>query len=234
MTLSIRNAPRGARGLPALVLLVTLALVAAGCGSGGGTTSGGTINGGVLRVGTGSGPDSLNPFIAVEQDAYTAFEYTYPSLVQYDQQLNIVPNFARSWTVSADQKTWTFHTQPNAEWSDGAPLTAADAAWTLNTTIKFQNGATANNAGLVAHMIRATAPDASTLAVTYARPVANVLSQVEQISILPEHIWAKYATGSGAALKTFQNPAPVVSGGPFIITKYQKNDITLFARNPKW
>ena len=35
---------------------------------------------------------------------------------------------ATSWKASKDGKTWTFKTVPNAKWSDGKPLTAADAA----------------------------------------------------------------------------------------------------------
>ena len=74
--------------------------------------------------------------------------------------MQFVPDFARSWQVSPDGKVWTFHTQPNAKWSDGKPLTAPDAAWTYSTILKFQNGPTANSAGYVAHMKSATAPNA--------------------------------------------------------------------------
>jgi peptide/nickel transport system substrate-binding protein len=134
--------------------------------------------------------------------------------------------------VSPDGLTWTFHTQPGAKWSDGKPLTAADAAWTYQTILKFQNGATANSAGYVAHMKSATAPNSTTLVLTYQRPVSNVLSQVQQVPILPEHVWAKYATGNGKALQRFPNNAPIVSGGPFVLTKYTPKQIALFKRNP--
>jgi peptide/nickel transport system substrate-binding protein len=208
-------------------------MAVAGCGSGSGSSGGGAVKeGGVFRLGTNSPIDSLNPFIAFQGDAYTTFEYVYPELVQYNPKVQFVPDFATSWKVSSDGRTWTFHTQPNAKWSDGKPLTAADAAWTFSTILKFKNGATANSAGYVAHMTSATAPDSTTLILKYARPVANVLSQVQQTPILPEHIWAKYATGNGKALKTFQNNAPIVSGGPFILTKYVSKQIALFKRNP--
>ncbi len=69
---------------------------------------------------------------------------------------------------------------------------------------------------------------------TYKRPVANVLSQVQQVPILPEHVWAKYATGNGKALTRFTNSAPIVSGGPFILTKYTPKEIALFKRNPTY
>src|SRR5690349_22357377 len=219
----------------ALVAAIATVLVVAACGggSGSGSQGSGTVKeGGVFRLGTSSTIDSLNPFVAFQSDAYTTFEYIYPTLVQYTPALKIVPNFARSWKTSPDGRTWTFSLMPNAKWSDGKPLTAADAAWTFSTILKFADGATANSAGYVAHLKSATAPNATTVVLTYSQPVANVLSQVQQVPIMPEHIWAQYATGSGKALKTFQNNAPVVSGGPFILTKYTPKQVALFKKNP--
>ena len=205
------------------------ALVGAGCGNG---TAGSVKDGGVFRLGTDSSIDSLNPFVAFQADAYTTFEYIYPSLVQYNPQLKIVADFATSWSMSDGGRVWTFHTAPNAKWSDGKPLTAQDAAWTYQTILKYQNGPTANSAGYVAHMVSATAPNPTTLVLTYKQPVANVLSQVQQVVILPEHIWAKYATGNGKGLTNFANNAPIVSGGPFVLTSYTAKQDALFKRNP--
>jgi peptide/nickel transport system substrate-binding protein len=226
--------PRSSRRAPRLAAAaVAVALAATACG--GSSSGGGAVKeGGVFRLGSSSSIDSLNPFVAFQADAYTTFEYIYPELVQYNPKLQFVPDLARSWQQSPDGLTWTFHTQPNAKWSDGKPLTAADAAWTYSTILKYQNGPTANSAGYVAHMKSATAPNATTLVLTYDRPVANVLSQVQQAPILPEHIWAKYATGNGQALKRFNNPAPIVSGGPFILDKYTPKQIALFKRNPNF
>ena len=209
---------------------VVVALAVAACGS---SSSGGQVKeGGVYRLGTPSTIDSLNPFVAFNSDAYSTFTYIYPELVQYNVKQQFVPDFARTWQVSPDGKVWTFHTQPNAKWSDGKPLTATDVAWTYNTILKFQNGPTANSAGYVAHVKSITAPNATTVVLTYTRPVANVLSQVQQVPILPEHIWAQYATGNGKALMRFSNDAPIVSGGPFILEKYTPKQIALFKRNP--
>jgi peptide/nickel transport system substrate-binding protein len=222
---------RAFRLVRAAVPAVILALVAAACGgsSGGG---GAVKEGGVFRLGTDSAIDTLNPFVAIQSDAYTTFEYIYPELVQYTPGLKFVPDFARSWHQSADGRVWTFHTQPGAKWTDGKPLTAADAAWTFTTIKKFQAGAAANSAGYVAHMKSATAPDATTLVLTYKQPVANVLSQVQQVPILPEHVWAKYATGNGKALTRYNNNPPIVSAGPFSLVKYTPKATALFRRNP--
>ena len=42
--------------------------------------------------------------------------------------LRLVPGIARSWEVSADGLTYTFHLRP-AVWSDGRPVTARDFAY---------------------------------------------------------------------------------------------------------
>ena len=225
--------PHRSRRLPYAAAAVVLALAAAACGSSSGS-GGGIKEGGIYRLGTGGTIDSLNPYVAFNADAYSTFEYIYPYLVQYNPKLQFVPDFATSWQESSDGKTWTFHTRPNAKWSDGKPLTAADAAFTLSTGLKFQNGPTANTAGTIAHMVSAKAPNATTLVVTYKQPVANVLSQLQQVPILPEHIWAKYAAGNGKAITTFANNAPIVSGGPFILQKYTPKQIALFKRNPNY
>src|SRR6266550_1126461 len=212
---------------------VVVVLAAAACG--GSSGNGGAVKeGGVFRLGSNSTIDSLNPFVAFNGDAYTTFEYIYPELVQYNPKLQFVPDFARTWQHTPDGMTWTFHTQPNAKWSDGKPLTAADVAWTFSTILKYQDGATANSAGYVAHMKSATAPNATTVVLTYKRPVSNVLSQVQQVPILPEHVWAKYATGNGKAMTRFSNGAPIVSGGPFTLDKYTPKQVALFKRNPSF
>jgi peptide/nickel transport system substrate-binding protein len=229
-----RGNPGGRRQITGLIAAAAVVMLAAAA-CGGGASSGGSVKeGGVFRLGSPSSIDSLNPFVAFQADAYTTFEYIYPELVQYNAALKFVPDFARSWSQSADGLTWTFHTQAGAKWSDGKPLTAADAAWTYSTILKYQAGATANSAGYVAHMKSASAPNATTLVLTYSKPVANVLSQVQQVPILPEHVWAKYATGNGKALTRFSNNAPIVSGGPFVLTKYTPKQIALFKRNPSF
>jgi len=160
-------------------------------------------SGGTFRIGTSSGIDSLNPYVAFNQDAYSTFEYIYPVLVQYDKKLHFAPFFARSWKPSNGGKTWTFKTVPNAKWSDGQPLTAADAAWTINTDIKYQTGGAANVAGLIAHITSASAPDPNTLVVNYKQAPGNVLGQFQQFFILPKHIWSQHVGNKGADLKTF-------------------------------
>ncbi|HEY6149453.1 MAG TPA: ABC transporter substrate-binding protein [Gaiellaceae bacterium] len=206
----------------ALIALAAFGAVAKGTG---------TQGGGTFRIGTSSRIDSLNPYVAFNQDAYNTFEYVYPFLVQYDQSnQHFAKDFATSWHSSNGGKTWTFKTRAHAVWTDGKPLTAKDAAWTINTDIKYAAGGAANAAGLIAHIKRATAPNATTLVVQYTKAPGNVLGQFQQFAILPQHVWSKYTTHKGNDLKTFTN-SPLVGAGPFKLVKYTKNDIALFQRN---
>ena len=95
----------------------------------------------------------------------------------------------RAGRTRADGKTWTFKLKPGGKWSDGKPLTAADAAWTGNTIVKYQAGATAAVAAALTHVTSMDAPNATTLNVHYDKAVANVLPQLEQFWVLPEHVW---------------------------------------------
>jgi peptide/nickel transport system substrate-binding protein len=225
-------------------MAVVLAVVATACGGGGG--GGGTIGpsgqvkeGGFLRLAGADGVDSMNPFVGINGDAYSTWQYIYPYLIQFETQaLDYGPDFATSWDTSKDGLTWTFHTVPNAKWSDGEPLTAEDVAWTFNTVVKFQKGPTAMAGASVANLIKVETPDANTAVFRYSRPVPMVLSNLGQTAILPEHVWAQYATGDGKALKTYPNTPskdePLVCGGPFYVTQYQPDAVTLFERNPNY
>jgi peptide/nickel transport system substrate-binding protein len=181
--------------------------------------------------------DSPNPFVATSIDALSAFRYMYPYLVQYDRQLDIVGSFASKWSTSADGREWTFSTQPDAKWSDGKPLTAADAAWTLNTMLKYKGGATAGFAPYLVNITEVTAPSPDSLVISVDKRISTsaFLSHLQVIPILPEHVWAEHATGkAGIGLKRFANTPDTVSGGPFTLEKFNDRNIALFTRNENW
>jgi peptide/nickel transport system substrate-binding protein len=188
----------------------------------------------ILRIGTTQAIDSLNPFVSDSDYSSVMFQYNYPHLTEYNGKLEIVPSFATKWETSADGKVWTFHTVPGAKWSDDTPLTAKDAAFTFNMLIKFKDGPTGKLAGWVAHMKEATAKDDNTLVLTYEQPVANVLTQMQALPILPEHVWAPLTEGQGEQITIFPNEAPVISGGPFKLDKHEKDQLAIFAANPNW
>jgi len=215
----------------ASALLVAIGIAACSGSSEGGSGGGG---GTLLRVGTLNKFEQTNPFNAFNFTDYFVQQMEYPYLIQYNSQNQIIPDFAKSWSHTADGKTWTFHLVPNAKWSDGKPLTSADVAFTLNTIIKYQTGATALDEAYVTGMKDATAPDPTTVVLHYTGPVATVLAYLDQVPIVPEHIWKKYATGNGSGIKSFPNDGPIVAGGPFILESLNSSNFALFKENPNF
>jgi oligopeptide transport system substrate-binding protein len=54
--------------------------------------------------------------------------------------LHPIPGVAKSWDISADKKTYTFHLRKNARWTDGTPVTAEDFVYSWR---RFLHPATA-------------------------------------------------------------------------------------------
>lgn len=226
--------PRSRRGAPRSCIVigaVSLALLSVGCGG----KAGGGGDDAVLRIGNLGTTASLNMFIGGEYASYKQF---YPTLLQTNiDTLKAEPNFATSWTGSPDRRTWTFHTRPNAKWSDGQPLTASDAAFTFNMIARLGSGPTASWFSYVKDLAHADTPNPNTLVLHYKTPSAEVISNLgTDMPILPEHVWAPIAAGDGKRLMTFVNEPrkgrPVVSGGPFMASQHKKDEFELFARNP--
>jgi ABC-type oligopeptide transport system substrate-binding subunit len=81
----------------------------------------------ILRVNTGVEPNSFDP----SQQTYTyeaaVGRNTFEALLKPKADLSDVQAAgAKSYDVSSDGLTYTFHLQPNAKWSDGKPVTASD------------------------------------------------------------------------------------------------------------
>jgi peptide/nickel transport system substrate-binding protein len=187
----------------------------------------------LVREGTTGQFDSINPFVAFNAWPYIVFTNVYPTLVQYNTNFKFEGDWAKSWTTSKDGLTWTFKLKPG-KWSDGKPLTADDGAWTGNLILKYQKTVTSSLAPFLSHATKLTAPNPSTLVIHYNKAVANVLPQLQQFFILPRHIWEPQVGVKGKGLKNYDPAAhlPIVGGGSFYITKYDKKGTTILQRNP--
>lgn len=230
----LRRRGRG-RARALLAAAAAVAIGVAGCGSSGSSGGGSAASGGILRFGDAlSNIDSTNPFVATNVLAIAAFMQIYPHLVQYDLHQQITGDFAKSWRFGDGGRTLTMKTVPGARWSDGSPLTSRDAAWTLNTIVKYKNGPAAGLVGGVSGLVGVDAPDATTVVLHYAQPAGTALSQLRGVPILPQHVWAAQVGANGKGLQTFANATPIVSGGPFEWTTFKKDQVALFKRNSSY
>jgi peptide/nickel transport system substrate-binding protein len=221
--------PRSRRGVVAGLVAVLVALASGAAGSSAAVASSQSI----LRIGTTYYVDTLNPFVGIETNDSTAYGMVYPQLVQYGPGLTLVGDWASSWSHTANGLVWTFHLR-GGKWSDGVPLTAQDAVWTIQTELKYASGPTSYAASVLDGVTKASAPNANTLVLTYGRPVAPVLANLEQFFVLPKHVWASHVGSKGTGLKAFfpEHQLPVVAGGAYTVTQFAQKGTTIFRPNP--
>jgi microcin C transport system substrate-binding protein len=87
--------------------------------------------GGEVRVFGGQYPKSLNYYLDNNTLSAEVFGFMFESLLSMNPvTLAYEPGLAESWEISEDKKTFTFHLDPDARWSDGKPVTARDVSWT--------------------------------------------------------------------------------------------------------
>ena len=197
---------------------------------------------GILRIGTTSYIDSFNPWNYIEGQGLNAMIMAYPLLMQVDYSKQkgyyVTGDWAKSWKASAGGKVWTFKLRPNTKWSDGKPMTADDAAWTINTTLKYADGATAVQATSLNHAKSASAQNSTTLVVRYDAPVGNALWLIGGLPIVPRHVWETYEKKQkgGKALKTYrpEGKLPMVTGGAYTVKQYEKKGTTVFIPDPRF
>ena len=182
-----------------------------------------------LRLGWTESPLNLNPFIGYS-NSYEVWLLNYDTLVAVgaDGAPSKETGLAEDWSLSADEKEWTFTIRQGVTWQDGEPLTARDVAWTFNTIIKEELSLAVYLKGVE----KAVAVDDTTLKVYCSEPKANMLLTQVYIYILPEHIWGKL-TGDELST-TFRNPVPIVGSGPFQTVEFKKDDYVKLVRNPTY
>ena len=189
-------------------------------------TSSGTVT---YRVGVMEAVDNLNPFIGYSSTDYLIYHLNYDFLVSWDpQDLQPRPEFAESWSHSADGKTWTFEIRPGMKWQDGEPATARDVAFTFNYIIDNQLGAYTMYTTFIK---KVTALDDTTVVFECSKPKGDILQM--SVPILPEHIWSKVS--GKAAATSFTNGPPSVGSGPFQVVENKQNSyVRLVANKDYW
>jgi peptide/nickel transport system substrate-binding protein len=151
---------------------------------------------------------TLDPAFAKNQSIIWGVHQIYNRLVELDSNLNITPSVAKSWDISSDFLTYTFHLRNNIFFQDneifkngkGRRLTAQDVAFSLNRIID-SNTASAG-AWLFNNRVASggfAALNDSTFQLKLIRPfhpVLNILS-MEYCDIVPHEAVEKYGKDFG-------------------------------------
>jgi oligopeptide transport system substrate-binding protein len=233
---TLRRSLRAAAALAvALGLIAGCARAPDGAHPGGGTAEAGAT----LLIGNGPGPDSLDPQKARVNEAHQVLRDLYECLTSLDRNAAPAPGVATSWETSADGRTYTFHLRPEARWSNGDRVVAADFLAALRRLV---DPATASqyaqvidvvaNAGAIiagkmpVEALGVAAPDDATFVISLSGPAPYLPGLLSHPSTCPVHrpTLARY----GAA---FARPGIMVSNGAFVLKEWVPGSYVLAARN---
>ena len=164
-----------------LVLPLSLAglLVACSGGEGSGTTAQNAPEfepdaDGSVSVGFLLEPEGLDPTsVAGAALDQLVIDNVYEGLTFRDQDGNIHPKLAKSWDVSEDGLTYTFHLEEGVTFHDGSSFDSQDVVSTLEASAA--EGSTNPDAKLMGTFDSATVVDEHTVEVTLSSPNANFL-----------------------------------------------------------
>src|SRR5690348_16245399 len=207
------RAPRY-RTLGAGAAVLALAAFAAGCG-GSSTSSSGSGSGGSGSASTSSTlvianavkVDTLDPEANSVNESIWMDQNLYSRLLQPNATgTGLLPDLASSWTISKDGLTYTFHLRPDAKFSNGTPVTAADVVYSIDRSRKFSGGW----GFLLTPVKTITASGTHTVVITLSQPHAPLLADLAMYaySVVPEKLVKPEAS------KIFQLP---VGSGPFMV-----------------
>ncbi|MEB4613407.1 ABC transporter substrate-binding protein [Leucobacter sp. M11] len=184
----------------------------------------------VFTVGTTAEVDSINPMLSVLSLSLRFTDYLFDSVTERSSEdLSAIPGLASSWEGSPDGLTWTYHFRTGLTWSDGAPLTAEDAAYTYGRILK--GGPGQGTWGNYLESVRSVeATDPATLVLRLDQP--NALLPRLTVPVMPKHILEQYADDD---LDRYPlDPETIVTSGPFRLLEGSPGAATYrFAANPE-
>jgi len=165
--------------------------------------------GGHIIEGVVGTPRSLNPILSPANDVdMDLVSLVYSSLFSIDGEGKLVGDLVEDYTVSEDQKTYTFSIREDAAWHDGRPLTIDDIIFTV---AQIQDPSWKSQLLPAFEGVTVERMGDAVLKFTLEKPFAPFLSKL-RFGILPKHIWKDVLPQN--ALMAEENLKPIGSG-PF-------------------
>ncbi len=173
-----------------------------------------------ITIGLKLAPVSLD----IRQQSGTALEQVlignvYEGLVSRGSDNKVQPGLAKSWEISTDGKTYTFHLNEHMIFSNGDELNAEDVVWSINQLKEQQY----YNASQIASVEQVKAVDANTVRLTLSSPDSNLL-------------W--YLTGRPGLVfdkdAQYDAKTQALGSGPYTVESFDSADKMVLKANPNY
>ena len=192
--------------------------------------------GGTLRIALPSDISSFDPAMAFDTISMPFLMLVYQGLVEYDDGVKLLPGLAKDWTISPDQRTYTFHLRPGIKFSNGREVIASDFVYTLERTLNpklaaltetyFEGiaGAKDYRAGKTPHVSGLRAPHDDTLEIELTAPDPSFIFilTLPGALVVPREAVEKFGQAFAA------HP---IGTGPYRLTEWRRGVKMRFERN---
>ena len=195
--------------------------------------------GGTIYIGRTQSPEGMfTPLYGETTYDSDIYGLVFEGLTSVNKNFEATPALAKKWTVSDDNKTYTFYLDNRAKFHDGEPVTAEDVKYTFEMFLhpdyggvrasRFEPilGAEAYGNGEADHVKGIKIIDDHTVEITLKDIYAPFLVTTATFGIVPEHILGEYSPSELDKVPFNQNP---VGSGPFKFVEYKTEEYTKLA-----
>ncbi len=201
-----------------LALILTMTLLVSGC-----ATDGSSADGGTMVVGMADVAGSFNPYSTAYGDNTLCQLQVYDALVIKDENSEVSPHIAESWTISDDNLVYTFILREDVTFSDGSTLTAEDAAYNIMYA-KDQPIST----WAMGNVADAVAVDEFTLEVTLSSVDMSFFEKLAWLLIIPKSAHEADPENYGMTTQT------TMGSGAYIVEEWVPGESATLKANPNY
>ena len=182
--------------------------------------------GGMLRQAISGSFDSVNPFIIKGTAAFNVRTLVFESLMgrNWDEPFSLYGLLAESIDVTDDRATFTFKIRPEAKFSDGSPVTAADVVWSMET---LRDKGRPNFKNSYSKVKSVETPDDHTVVFRQDGGDRELPLIVGVMPVLSKKNWEGKAFDTTTLDK-------VVGSGPYVISEIKAGERITYTKNPDY
>jgi peptide/nickel transport system substrate-binding protein len=182
--------------------------------------------GGSLRMAVTGSFDSISPFILKGTPVMGVRNYVFETLMgrNWDEPFSLYGLLAESIDVSDDRQTFTFKIRPEAKFSDGKPVTAADVVFSVEI---LRDKGLPRYKNSYSKITKMETPDDHTVIVHQEVGDRELPLIVGWMPIIPKHDWEG---------KVFEESslASLIGSGPYMIGEVRAGESITYKKNPDY
>jgi len=182
----------------------------------------------VLRIVPHSNLSILDPIWTTQYMARNHGYMIYDTLFGTDEKNQVKPQMVETWTVSPDNRLWTFTLRPGLEFHDGAPVTGEDVIASLQRWGKRD----AMGQKLMTFVDRMDSPDPKTFRIFLREACGFVLEALGKPSSNVPFIMPKRVAETPADKQIEEH----IGSGPYLFKRdeFKPGDKAVYVKNAKY